>query len=293
MRTVVTVLLLVLFCLDGALAERPWYYPRTSSKAYVNPYLTPRRALLGEWAERFEGQLVLWHGRAISVHSEPPQRLELVTPDGTVPVRFSRPVKNLQTDRHQATVAIKGHVRRDSSGALYLEGRSVIPWRPPSGYQQGPPLLDQWISFQRPELTPETRTLIRETIEKQAAKQELDPLFLASLIQIESGFDPAAVSVSGALGLGQLMPRTAQGLGVNPHDVADNIRGCAQMVGRLVRNYNHRDDGLALVLASYNAGPTLVAQTKTVPHYEETVNYVYFIGSLYEELSRQSVRLTP
>ena len=55
----------------------------------------------------------------------------------------------------------------------------------------------------------------------------------------------------------------------------------------MLQRYAHRSDGKALVLASYNAGPNLVARIQSVPHYEQTVNYVFFIGSLYHDLKKQ------
>ncbi|MFA5507503.1 MAG: lytic transglycosylase domain-containing protein [Vulcanimicrobiota bacterium] len=289
-RTSLLIFSLSILLSTPSLAEKPWYYPRVASKAYTNPYLTPQRALKGDWAARFDGQLVLWHGTAANVRSEVPQSLQLDTASGPVPVQFSRPVKNLQVDRRGATVAVKGFVRRTDDGRVYLEGRSVIPWRPPGGFSSEKSLLVQWLEFQRPELSPEVRNRIVDTIEKEARANEVDPLFLTALIQVESGFDPGAVSVSGALGLGQLMPGTAQGLGVNPHNIEDNVKGCARMVAGLLRRYEHRADGKALVLASYNAGPNLVARIQSVPNYEQTVNYVYFIGSLYHDLKKEALR---
>ena len=201
--------LLALVLTATAQADKPWFYPRASSKSFVNPYLTPRRALQGDWSHRFEGQMVLWHGVASSIKRYPPQSLRLTTASGAVPVRFSREAKNLQADRDGATVAIKGRVRRTADGRIYLEGRSVIPWRPAGGYQPDKPILQQWIAFQRPELPEATRLKIERAINREAAAASVDPLFLTALIQIESGFDPDAVSVSGARGLGQLMPTTA------------------------------------------------------------------------------------
>lgn len=278
----------------GCWGQSPWYYPQSHDQRFVNPHLTPQRALGGAWQPRWEGQLVLWLGTAHQIEHRTPQRLSLQLEDGRrIPVRFSRPVRNLQADRRGALVAVKGHVRRDASGTIVLEGRSLIPWRPPGGFsREGGSLLDQWIAFSRPELSPAVRRRIADSIEREAAAVRLDPLFLAALMQIESGFDPQAVSSSGALGLGQLMPQTAQGLGVDPTDIEQNIRGSARMIGGLVQRYSHRPDGRALALASYNAGPTLVARTLRVPPYEETVNYVYFIGALHRELVRQARQLS-
>ena len=291
MRKILICLTLLLLTGQQSLAEKPWFYPPAASKSYVNPYLTPRRALKGAWSHRFQGQLVLWQGVAGSVKRSAPQSLQLHTASGPVPVKFSRKVKNLQADRDGHTVAIKGYLKRTQDGRVYLEGRSVIPWRPKGGYTADRPLIEQWIDFQRPELSQSTRNSIVQAISTEATKEGVDPLFLTALIQVESGFDPQAVSVSGARGLGQLMPTTAQGLGVDPADIEQNVRGCARMVGNLLRRYQHRWDGKALVLASYNAGPNLVARIQSVPHYEQTINYVYFIGSLHQELTRQNRRL--
>jgi soluble lytic murein transglycosylase-like protein len=288
MRGLLFLLATSLLLAAPANAKNPWYYPNATLRSYVNPYLTPQRALRGAWQSRFEGQLVLWHGVAQNVRRVPPQSLTLRLDDGrSVEVRFSRTVKNLQADRENAVMAVKGHLRRSASGKISLEGRSVIPWRPARGFQPGIPLIDQWIAFSRPELSAATRRTIAEAIRREAGTQGLDPLFLTALIQIESGFDPQAVSVSGARGLGQLMPSTARGLGVDPGDVGDNVKGCARMIGSLVKRYSKRGDGNALALASYNAGPNLVARTLRVPPYEQTVNYVYFIGALHSELKHQ------
>lgn len=292
MRRLALVLTLLLLASSGASAKNPWWYPGSSHHSYVNPFLTPTRALKGKWQSRFEGQLVLWHGVAKNLKRNAPQSLTLQLDNGkSVNVRFSRTVKNLQVDREGEVLAIKGHLRRTAAGNIYLEGRSVIPWGPSGGFRAGTPLIEQWVAFSRPELGEATRRTIAEAIRKEARGQGLDPLFLTALIQVESGFDPKAVSVSGALGLGQLMPETAAGLGVDPRDIKDNVRGCARMIGGLVKRYQHRADGRALALASYNAGPTLVAETLRVPPYEQTVNYVYFIGALHAELKRQDKAL--
>lgn len=286
------VLLLLLLTSGVVSAKNPWHYPLDSHHSYVNPFLTPARALQS-WQPRFEGQLVLWRGTALKVQRQPPQRLTLRLENGkSVEVKFSRTVKNLQVDRQNTVLAIKGHLRRTAAGKVYLEGRSVIPWGPPKGFKAGTPVIDQWVAFSRPELSLATRKTIADAIRREAKAQGIDPLFLTALIQIESGFDPNAVSVSGALGLGQLLPETARGMGVDATDIKDNVRGCASMIGGLLKRYQHRPDGRALALASYNAGPALVAETLRVPPYEETVNYVYFIGSLYQELKHHQKRLS-
>lgn len=287
MKQLLIIPLLLFSLVSTARGDSPWYYPRELAPEYVNPFLIPERAFTN-WQSQWEGQLVLWQGKAKNVKSDYPQILSLeLANERSIEVQFSRKVKNLQASRENSTVGVKGHLRRTPAGKLYLEGRSLIPWSPAGGFKKGTPLIGQWIAYSRPQLSLSTQLRVKNAIELEAKRENIDPLFLTSLIQIESGFDPAAVSVSGALGLGQLMPATAAGLGVTPTSIEGNVRGCATMIAGLIRHYRLRQDGKALALASYNAGPSLVARIKKVPPYEQTVNYVYFIGSLYQHLKLQ------
>lgn len=108
----------------------------------------------------------------------------------------------------------------------------------------------------------------------------VDPALLASLVQHESGFDPQARSHAGAIGLGQLMPATAAGLGVDPHDPAQNLAGSA----RYLREQLDRFGTAELALAAYNAGPSRVAQAGGVPAITETRTYVTKVLSTWEQL---------
>ena len=92
----------------------------------------------------------------------------------------------------------------------------------------------------------------------------------ARLVQQESGWNPAAVSHKGALGLAQLMPRTAAHLGVDPADPHQNLEGGA----RYLRRQYERFGDWRLALAAYNAGPEAVARHGGVPPYRETMGYV-------------------
>ena len=111
-------------------------------------------------------------------------------------------------------------------------------------------------------------------IAKTAARQHRIPedLFLR-LVQQESGWNANARSIKGALGLAQLMPQTARALGVDPHDVRQNLEGGARY---LRRQYDTFGDW-RLALAAYNAGPGAVERHKGIPPYQETQNYVRII----------------
>ena len=90
------------------------------------------------------------------------------------------------------------------------------------------------------------------------------------LIQQESGWNQAALSPKGAKGLAQLMPETAQHLGVDINDPEDNLDGGA----RYLRMMYDRFGSWRLALAAYNAGPQAVEKHGGIPPYDETVKYV-------------------
>ena len=123
---------------------------------------------------------------------------------------------------------------------------------------------------------------INGLIEKYAQKNNLDPNFIKAVVKQESGFNPNAVSKCGAMGLMQLMPQTAQGLGVkNAFDPEQNIEGGVKYLKSMMTRFNN-DPKLAL--AAYNAGPGAVQRYGDVPPYKETQNYVKNILASYDKL---------
>jgi soluble lytic murein transglycosylase-like protein len=105
-----------------------------------------------------------------------------------------------------------------------------------------------------------------------AQRNGLDPALLAGLIEQESGFNANARSGAGAVGLTQLMPGTAAGLGVtNPLDPAQAIEGGAKYLKQQLDRFG---GDTARALAAYNAGPGAVERFGGVPPYAETQNYV-------------------
>jgi soluble lytic murein transglycosylase-like protein len=116
-------------------------------------------------------------------------------------------------------------------------------------------------------------------IAEAASEYRVDPALIRSVMRAESGFDPSAVSRAGAMGLMQLMPEVAHAFGVeHPFDPRENIMAGARLLRELL-DQHHGD--LALVLASYNAGPTAVADWGgAVPPFAETQGYVKRVTGL-------------
>ena len=128
----------------------------------------------------------------------------------------------------------------------------------------------------------ESRAEIDSLIEKYSSKNGLDKDFVKALVKQESGFNPNATSKCGAMGLMQLMPSTAQGLGVsNAYDIEQNIAGGTKYLKSMIDRFNG-DEKLAL--AAYNAGPNAVKKHGGIPPYQETQNYVKNVLSIYENM---------
>jgi len=124
-----------------------------------------------------------------------------------------------------------------------------------------------------------SRTGVRELVREISLEHGLDPKLMDALVRVESGFNPKAVSRKGAMGLMQLMPATANRLGVrDPFDPEQNVRGGMREFSRLVHRYR---GNLQFALAAYNAGEGAVSKYRGVPPYTETKNYVARILSLY------------
>jgi soluble lytic murein transglycosylase-like protein len=121
-----------------------------------------------------------------------------------------------------------------------------------------------------------------DNIRVAAAKYGLSPPLLKAVMQVESNFNPTAVSEKGATGLMQLMPDTARMLFVSDiYDPAQNIEGGAKYLRQL---HDQFGNDLEKVLAAYNAGPEAVRRSGgAIPAIPETQAYVRKVLSLYQE----------
>jgi len=112
---------------------------------------------------------------------------------------------------------------------------------------------------------------VRREIAVAAAAYALDPKLVEAVAWRESRFKPTARSRKGAMGVMQLMPATARDLGVDPSDMAQNVRGGAMYLRQMLTRFG---GDVKLALAAYNAGPGAVLRHGGVPPYAETQAYV-------------------
>jgi membrane-bound lytic murein transglycosylase B len=95
-----------------------------------------------------------------------------------------------------------------------------------------------------------------DAVRRVAARYAIDPSLVLAMIELESGGDPAATSPAGAIGLMQLMPSTADALGVNPWNPVENIEGAVRYLDSLRAMFG----SVELSLVAYNAGPTFAVR---------------------------------
>jgi len=119
---------------------------------------------------------------------------------------------------------------------------------------------------------------VRVLVNEMAKSLDVSPLLVDSVIQVESNYNPYAISPKGAQGLMQLMPATARRFGVkDSFDAKQNIEGGVKYLKFLQDTF--KDDRLAL--AAYNAGEGAVNKYGNVPPYPETMKYVDKVGKKY------------
>lgn len=137
------------------------------------------------------------------------------------------------------------------------------------------PRMPEWLS----------RDLARHLL-ANAAHWHIDATMLAAVVTVESRWHTHAVSVAGALGLGQLMPDTAATLDVNPLNPNQNLAGAARYLSGLVQRFAHKANRYALTFAAYNAGPEAVVEYGGIPPFYETQTYVARVLDTWHALQR-------
>ncbi len=146
-------------------------------------------------------------------------------------------------------------------------------------------------SFPKNEVISYTKDLkdaksIEDLIVRLSKKHGVDPALVKAVVEVESNFDPKAMSSVGAKGLMQIMPDTAKDLGIkDPFDPEDNLEGGIRYLKRLLNKY---DNDISLALAAYNAGPGNVDKHNGVPPFTETRNYVRKVLKAYTKYTQET-----
>ncbi|MCU0227035.1 MAG: lytic transglycosylase domain-containing protein [Bryobacterales bacterium] len=156
-----------------------------------------------------------------------------------------------------------GGARRGTDGFFVSSWFSDAPTQPLAAQDGFPP---------PGECEPLESTIAEAFMRESAMREGVSLDLVREVVRRESGFLPCAVSPKGAMGMMQLMPDTAEALGVgDPFDPRANIDGGVRLLRRLMDKYNGRPD---LALAAYNAGEGAVDKANGVPDYAETREYV-------------------
>lgn len=126
---------------------------------------------------------------------------------------------------------------------------------------------------------------ITQAILYASSEYQVDPILITAVMEAESGFDFKSTSPVGAIGLMQLMPATANAIGVNPYNPLENILGGAiYLRNQLERFADYGKYSVTDAVAAYNAGPQAVINAGGVPNYSETRQYVVKVAKNYQKI---------
>lgn len=171
----------------------------------------------------------------------------------------------LHVDRHESSGDI---VRLYCNGGITELPAAAITAFEDDDYVPPPPAPETNASdSKKTEKNADPVTLVRQA----AASTGLPAAFVESVAEVESGFNPNAVSPKGAVGVMQLMPGTARTLGVDPKNPEQNIAAGARLLRELLVKYG---GDVVKALAAYNAGEAAVDRFQGMPPYAETQHYV-------------------
>lgn len=187
---------------------------------------------------------------------------------------------------------------RPSSGAL-------SPTAPPRRNPPPAPRANRYFGFDdlsraayrdfalrcNPRLSGDSANDIAAFLLEAAQAQGLDPRFLASVVQVESGFNPYSVSSAGAVGLGQLMPFNLRSLGVQDgFDARQNLQGTARLLRQNLNIYARDQNGTMLAVAAYHAGVGAVNRAGRAIPKATTERYVWKVYYAYRALAPELFR---
>jgi soluble lytic murein transglycosylase-like protein len=198
-------------------------------------------------------------------------------------------VKAFVLNRVVPTIVVLGFVPAPGNAQIYTyrdtNGRLVLANKPgPAADSVGPDQQPSPVATPDSErkVSPATRDrklMYEGLITEHARINDVRPELVRAVVQVESAYNPYAISPKGAQGLMQLMPGTANQFGVrNAFNPEENVRAGVAYLRQLLDKYDNDEE---LALAAYNAGPNAVDKYgQTVPPYRETKNYVAQINQM-------------
>ncbi|OJU64646.1 MAG: hypothetical protein BGO01_21315 [Armatimonadetes bacterium 55-13] len=212
------------------------------------------------------------------IAAAPEQSIKAVEDEAAAKVEARRRLEGSKVSR--------GEIR--ATVAQPPKGRPARDWSLPAS--EVTPIYASFIKKQNRKLTNGEALRIAQGVIGFSIQYGVDARLIMAMVMVESGFDPSSTSSAGAMGLGQLMPGTAAGMGVgNPYDSIDNLNGCVRLVRGHLDKYRKKtgDDyqSLILMLAAYNAGSGAVRKYGGVPPYKQTQRYVQKVIGWYKALS--------
>ncbi len=178
----------------------------------------------------------------------------------------------------QARASVRSVVKADASGGRLVRRLAVVP---SPGSTRKDALVELGLSPAQ----------IQELAHRLAKQYGMDPLLVQAVIEVESNYDPFAISPKGAQGLMQLMPGTARNLAVrDSFNPLENIEAGVRHLKSLLARF---DGSIDNALAAYNAGAGAVERHGGVPPYRETADYVAKVGRKLEQARRAAASEKP
>jgi hypothetical protein len=182
------------------------------------------------------------------------------------------------------------NLMEDSGETILISSNKLVP---STSYEPSrkPPKPDFKIKGSRYKFPPfkgkKGEHIFHPIIDKASEKHNVDPALVKAVIMAESSYNPRAVSPKGAVGLMQLMPSTAESLGVaNSYNPEQNVQGGTKYLKKLIDRF---DGDIKLAIAAYNAGPAHVKKHNGVPPFKDTVYYVHKVYHYYDFYKNQDV----
>lgn len=124
-----------------------------------------------------------------------------------------------------------------------------------------------------------------------SGEYQVDPILITAVMEAESGFDFQSMSTAGAIGLMQLMPETAESIGINPYNPLENVIGGTIYLKNQLNNFaGYGKYAVTDAVAAYNAGAQAVINAGGVPNYSETRQYVVNVYNNYNKMIQMMMK---